>query len=158
MGVLYLHALKLIKDEDEAEDIIHELFITLWIKAPELNFSTPLDAYLYRSVKNRVFNALQHQKVKTAHLESLQAYIDAGHWETDEAIQAAELALQIEKEVNRMPKKMREVFELSRKANLSHKEIADELGISDKTVKKQINNAIKILRVKFNALIMSILF
>jgi RNA polymerase sigma-70 factor (ECF subfamily) len=43
---------------------------------------------------------------------------------------------------------MREVFELSRKQHLSHKEIAEQLGISEKTVKSQVNNALKILRVK----------
>jgi RNA polymerase sigma factor (sigma-70 family) len=52
---------------------------------------------------------------------------------------------------------MREVFLLSRKANLSHKEIAETLGISDKTVKKQINNAIHQLRLKINALLFSAL-
>jgi RNA polymerase sigma-70 factor (ECF subfamily) len=158
MGVLYLHALKLLKDEHEAEDIIHELFLSLWTKASELNFNTPLANYLYRSVKNRVFNALNHQKIKTNHLESLQSYIDAGHYQTDEAILAAELAREIEIEIAQMPARMREVFELSRKANLSHREIANELGISDKTVKKQINNAIKLLRVKFNSLLFSLLF
>jgi RNA polymerase sigma-70 factor (ECF subfamily) len=157
MGVLYLHALKLLKDEQEAEDIIHELFLSLWTKAPDLNFNTPLANYLYRSVKNRVFNSLNHQKIKSSYLESLQSYIDAGHYQTDEAVLAAELAREIEKEIAQMPAKMREVFELSRKANLSHREIAEELGISDKTVKKQINNAIKLLRVKFNSLLISIL-
>jgi len=158
MGVLYIYALKLLKDEQECEDILHELFLALWAKAATLNFNTPLANYLYRSVKNRAFDALAHRKIKTSHLESLQSYIDAGHYQTDEAVLAAELAKEIEKEVAKMPAKMREVFELSRKANLSYKEIAGELGISDKTVKKQVNNAIKILRVKFNSLLFSILF
>jgi RNA polymerase sigma-70 factor (ECF subfamily) len=47
---------------------------------------------------------------------------------------------------------MREIFELSRKKFLSHKEIADVLDISDKTVKKQINNAIRILKLRLNIL------
>jgi RNA polymerase sigma-70 factor (ECF subfamily) len=158
VGVLYLHALKLLKDEHEAEDIVHELFLSLWTKVPDLNFITPLSNYLYRSVKNRVFNALDHGKIKIRHLESLQSYIDAGHYQTDEAVLAAELAREIEKEVAHMPDKMRKVFELSRKANLTYKEIAEQLGISDKTVKKQINNAIKLLRVKFNSLLFNLLF
>ena len=158
MGVLYIYALKLLKDEQETEDILHELFLALWTKAPTLNFNTPLANYLYRSTKNRAFDALTHRKIKANYLESLQGYINAGHYQTDEAVLAAELIKEIEKEVARMPAKMREVFELSRKANLSHKEIASELGISDKTVKKQVNNAIKLLRIKFNSLLFSILF
>lgn len=150
MELLYLHALKRIKDEKEAEDLVHDLFITLWERGPDIQFNVPLSAYLYRAVKNKVINALAHRHIKTNYLESLQHYIDQGVYTTDEAVRVAELARQIEKEVERMPKKMRQVFELSRNSNLSHKEIAERLGISDKTVKKQIGNAIKILRDNVN--------
>jgi RNA polymerase sigma-70 factor, ECF subfamily len=150
MGLLYLHALKMVKDEHEAEDIIHELFTSLWVNATEITINITLSAYLYRAVKNKVINVLAHQKIKGTYLESLQKYIDAGNWNTDESVRARELAFQIEKEVALMPAKMREVFELSRAAGLTHKQIAERLNISDKTVKKQINNALKILRLKIN--------
>ncbi|WP_256003399.1 MULTISPECIES: RNA polymerase sigma factor [Pedobacter] len=150
MELLYLHARKRLKDEDEAEDLIHDLFITIWEKRSELNFGGALSAYLYRAVKNKVINALAHRHIKTNYLDSLQQYIDAGDFNTDEAMRAKELAEQIEKEVSRMPRKMQEIFLLSRNANLSHKEIAEQLGISDKTVKKQVGNAIKILKDNIN--------
>ncbi|MNI50552.1 RNA polymerase sigma factor [compost metagenome] len=63
-----------------------------------------------------------------------------------------ELAERIELEVAQLPAKMREVFELSRNAHLSHREIALRMDISDKTVKKQMNNALKILRLKLGSL------
>jgi len=148
--VLFLHALKRLKDEDEAEDLIHDLFATLWDRAADIEFNLNLSAYLYRAVKNKVINALSHRHIKTNYLDSLQAHIDAGVYNTDEAIRVKELAEQIENEVSRMPKKMREVFQLSRNFNLSHKEIAEQLGISDKTVKKQVGNAIKILKENIN--------
>jgi RNA polymerase sigma-70 factor (ECF subfamily) len=148
--LLYLHALKKLKDEDEVEDLIHDLFIALWERASEIQFNVNLSAYLYRAVKNKVINTLAHSHIKTNYLESLQEYIDAGVYNTDEAVSVKELAQQIEQEVSRMPKKMREVFQLSRNSNLSHKEIAEQLGISDKTVKKQVGNAIKILKDNIN--------
>ncbi|MDB5157205.1 MAG: polymerase subunit sigma-70 [Mucilaginibacter sp.] len=157
MGVLYLHALKMVKDEHEAEDIVHELFISLWLNAAEVTINITLSAYLYRAIKNKIFNIFAHQKIKLTHLESLQEYINAGNWQTDELMRARELSFQIEKEVSSMPAKMREVFELSRNAGLSYKEIAERLNISDKTVKKQINNALKILRLKIN-LFLTLLF
>jgi len=150
MGILYVHALKMLRDADEAEDVVAELFTSLWEKAADLNFNNTLSAYLYRAVKNKVFNILAHRKIKEAYFESLQTYIDGGEWNTTELYRAKELAKIIENEVAKMPSKMREVFEMSRNLNLSHKEIAAELGISDKTVKKQINNAIKMLRLKVN--------
>ncbi len=158
MGVLYLHALKLVKDEDEAQDILHELFAALWTKAPELVLKNTLSAYLYRAVKNRVFDVLTHRKIKQSYLESLQDYIDQGSWNTDETLRAKELSDLIEKEVTHLPAKMREIFELSRKADKSYKEIAEELTLSDKTVKKQINNAIKILRLKIHTLLLVLPF
>jgi len=146
----------MVKDEHEAEDLVHELFVSLWLNAAEMTINVTLSAYLYRAIKNRIFNLFAHQKVKVTHLESLQAYINAGDWQTDDQLRAKELALLIEKEVSQMPVKMREVFELSRNAGLSYKEIAERLDISDKTVKKQINNALKILRLKINLFFMFI--
>jgi RNA polymerase sigma-70 factor (ECF subfamily) len=58
------------------------------------------------------------------------------------------MLLIIEKEIADLPAKMREVFELSRKTFLSHKEIAGQLDLSEKTVRNQVNNALKVLRVK----------
>lgn len=148
--LLYLQALKKLKDEHEAEDLIHDLFITVWERAADIALKVTLSAYLYKAVKNKVINVLAHRHIKTNYLDSLQQYIDAGVYNTDEAVRVKELAHQIEEEVSRMPKKMREVFQLSRDANLTHKEIAKQLGISDKTVKKQVGNAIKILRDNIN--------
>ncbi|MNL67317.1 RNA polymerase sigma factor [compost metagenome] len=59
----------------------------------------------------------------------------------------------IEKEIAALPQKMREVFELSRKQNLSHKEIAEQLGISEQTVSKQVTNALKILKTKLGLML-----
>jgi RNA polymerase sigma-70 factor (ECF subfamily) len=153
MGLLYIHAFKILKDEQEAEDILQEIFTALWIKGPALVLNNTLSAYLYRAVKNRVFDVLSHRKVKQSYVDSLEEFLNKGQWNTDEIVQEQELARMIESEIALLPKKMREVFELSRISGKSHKEIAHELDISDKTVKKQINNAIKILRVKVNLLI-----
>jgi RNA polymerase sigma-70 factor (ECF subfamily) len=136
-GVLYLHALKMLKNEDEVEDILHELFTNLWLKANELTLQPTLSAYLYRATKNRVIDVFRSSRIRSSYLESLQTIIDAGSENTEETILANELAGRIEKEVARLPEKMREVFELSRKQQLSHKEIAEQLNISDKTVKNR---------------------
>jgi RNA polymerase sigma-70 factor (family 1) len=156
-GVLYAHALKLLRDGDDVSDILHELFISLWVKRTELSLAPTLSAYLYRSVKNRVINAFEKSRIRQSYLDSLQSYVNAGSPVTEETIRVNELTLQIENEVARLPVKMREIFELSRKNQLNHKEIADTLGISPKTVKKQISNVIHRLRMKINILVFSFL-
>jgi RNA polymerase sigma-70 factor (ECF subfamily) len=148
--ILYIHAIKLVKDPDEAQDILHDLFTALWDKAAELNTSIPLRAYLFKSIKNRVFDLFSRLKVRSGRLLSLQEFMEQGKWVTDEALREKELIDIIEKEVGLLPAKMQTVFKMSRNENLSYREIAEELCISDKTVKKQVSNAIKILRKRIS--------
>jgi RNA polymerase sigma-70 factor (ECF subfamily) len=150
-GVLYIHALKLLKDQDEAQDVIHELYTALWNKASDFNLDIPLKAYLYRGVKNRIFDIFAHQKVRSSYVAKFAEVIEEGAWITDEKLREKELVAAIEAGLDLLPAKMREVFELSRFANLSHKEIGKELNISDKTVKTQVHNALHILRLKINS-------
>jgi RNA polymerase sigma-70 factor (ECF subfamily) len=145
-SLLYIHACKLLKESGEAEDCVQEVFSGLWQKAGQLEISVSLSSYLYTSIRNRVLNRIEHKRVKDAYLFSMQRFMKEGESIIDEELRVRELTALIEKEIAALPEKMREVFELSRREELSHKEIAEKLKISDKTVKKQVSNAIKILR------------
>ncbi len=157
-GVLYVHAMKMLRDEDEVKDVLQELFATLWKNSERLHLTNSLSAYLYTAVRNKIFDLIEHQKVKKEYAGHIAAFISSGISTTDEQIRIRELQHLIEKEISELPPKMREVFELSRKYYLSHKQIADKLGVSDKTVRKQINNAIKILRLKLNVPAITLFF
>jgi len=146
--ILHTHAYKWMRDREEAMDIIHELFVTLWDKRESIQFSTSLSGYLYVSLRNKIFNRVSRQKLESQYITSLQSFIDRGDCITDHRVREKELSMLIEKEISALPVKMREVFELSRKSNLSHKEIAEQLGLSDQTVRKHIQHALKILREK----------
>ncbi|MGZ3765194.1 MAG: RNA polymerase sigma factor [Mucilaginibacter sp.] len=149
-GVLYIHAYKMLRDEDEAKDVVQELFTKLYSKASIICLRTTLSAYLYTSVRNRILDIIAHRRIKTDYLASLEEFVRQGAYTTDQLMREKELAFQIEKEVSLLPEKMRQIFEMSRNANLSHKEIAVKLDISDKTVKKQISNALKLIKVKLH--------
>jgi RNA polymerase sigma-70 factor (family 1) len=146
--VLFVHALKRVNDKEHAKDIIQELFTALWDKRHDLDLRSHLSGYLYTSVRNRIIKAYSHQQVEDSYLTSLATSINDGVCITDYKVRENTLAAIIEKEINELPEKMRDVFILSRKHHLSHKEIALQLGIEETTVKKQISNALKILRVK----------
>lgn len=150
--VLYLHALKRIRDREEAKDIVQDLFITLWDRREELDLKTHLSGYLYTAIRNRVIKLIAHQKVESSYITSLKDVVNAAVCVTDHRARANSLAAIIEKEIEELPEKMREVFILSRKHHLSHKEISQQLGIEETTVKRQISNAIKILKVKLGLL------
>ncbi len=157
-GVLYRHALTMLNNKEEVNDIIHELFLALWIKREELQVNIKLSSYLYRSVRNRILDYIARNKFVTAYIDSIQEYIQAAVPITEQEVRLSELKALIEREVAALPPKMREIFEMSRKLELSNKEIAAQLNISDKTVKKQINNALKILRPKINLFLAAIPF
>jgi len=147
---LYHHAYKMLKDQDEAQDLIQELFTSFWIKGKELDLITSVSSYFYASTRNRILNIFEHNRVHDHYVLSLGEFLSSVEMCVDELVIEKELAEIIEGEIKQMPPKMREIFELSRKEDLSHKEIADYLAISDKTVKKQISNALKILRMKIS--------
>ncbi|WEK18994.1 MAG: RNA polymerase sigma-70 factor [Candidatus Pedobacter colombiensis] len=145
---LFLHAFRRLNDKEEAQDVIHELFAGLWNKRAELTIRSSLAAYLYTSVRNRIMDVISHLQVETKYVNSLQNFIDQGYCITDHRVRERQLSALIEKGIAELPPKMREVFELSRKQVMSHKEIAAQLNISEQTVRKQVNNALKILRSK----------
>ena len=151
--VLFLHAVKRIGDREQAKDIIQELFTTLWDKRAELDLKSHLSGYLYTSVRNRVIKSFTRHQIESDYLTSLAASINDDNCITDHKVRQSSLAAIIENEINELPEKMREVFILSRKHNLSHKEIAHQLGIEETTVKKQISNALRILRVKLGIIV-----
>lgn len=154
-GVLFLHARKILGNDEEAKDVLQELFTTLWIKKNSISLKSSLSAYLYAAVRNRIFDMISHRKIEEKYIASLAAFIEKGEYVTDQQLLEQELKEAIEKEVALLPPKMREVFELSRNQELSYKEIADQLHISDKTVKKQVNNALHILREKLDTVFTS---
>lgn len=148
--LLYVAACKIIKDEDEAKDVVQEVFVSLLSKGSAIDIKGSVSNYLYTAVRYKVLDFISRKKVRTDYLDSLNDYVSTGNYTTDRALIEKEINAEMEKEIQNLPLKMKEVFELSRKEELSHKEIAETLNISDKTVKKQISNAIKLLKPKFN--------
>ncbi|MGV3502600.1 MAG: RNA polymerase sigma factor [Adhaeribacter sp.] len=146
--VLYVHAYKRLQDKEEAQDVIQEVFASLWDKKEIIALEGNLPAYLFAAVRNRIFNNLSHKRCETHYLQSLQHFIDKGLCQTDYLVRENQFYTLIEKEIAALPPKMQEVFSLSRNGYLSHKQIAATLNLSEQTVKKQVNNALRILRTK----------
>lgn len=157
-GILYGHAYRLLEDHDEAEDIIQDVFLTLWQKRADLNISVSFSSYLYITVRNRIFKLFARKKIAARYTESLQKFIDKDHNQTDEKLLERELAGIIEREVEALPEKMREVFLLSREGTRSYKEIGQQLDISEKTVRNQVYNALQLLKVKINSFLTLLIF
>jgi len=151
-GVLHGHAYKKLGNLEEARDLIQELFSALWNRRDTLPDTHNLSGYLYTTLRNRILDFVAHQQVEHKYLRSLQNFITEANFITDRQVRERELTRLIEDAVNELPPKMREVFLMSRQAGKSHKEIAEELNISESTVKNHIKAALKVLRTKLGLL------
>lgn len=135
-------AMKYVGDLDEARNLVHEVFITVWEKYDTLPNDTNYRSYLFTSVRNRSLNYLRDQK---KHL-TLEKVPDQSLATETSLIETAELEKEIELAINLLPEKCRQVFELNRLEGLKYAEIAEKMGISVKTVEAQMSKALRVLR------------
>lgn len=145
-SLLLKHAIGMLKNDNLAQDAVQDVFQVLWEKHQVLDIHTSLSSFLYASVRYRILDLLKRHKIEDRFLSTLQSEIESGITSTDDAIAEKELARKIEEGLDKLPLKMRRVFELSRVYEYSYREISEELNLSDNTVKRQISNALKIMR------------
>ena len=145
---LHAYAFTVLKDEDEAEEMVQQVFFKLWDRSGHLSFSGPIAAYLYRAVHNESLNFLKHQKVKASHQLHV-AYSMKNKTEHGQAkMMRKELENKFREALNELPEQCRTVFQLSRFEDMKYREIADKLDISVKTVENHMGKALKLLRTK----------
>lgn len=142
---LFIFARKKTGSEEEAQDLIHEVFSMLWEKRAELKISSEPSAYLFFVLKNKIFDLFRHKKVSNLYIERFSSLVSY-QTDSDYLIRHNNMSGLIESEIATLPVKMRQVFELSRKSNLNRKQIAIELGLSEQTVKSHMHRALTILK------------
>jgi RNA polymerase sigma-70 factor, ECF subfamily len=132
--------------QQAAEDIVQDLFVYLWLKHNQINITSSLKNYLFTSVKNRAIDYIKHEKIKVDRLNSLSD--SDGLTNNLSSFWFAESELQeiVEKGLEKLTPRCREIFQLSRFDGLKNQEIAEKLSISKRTVELQVSNALKILR------------
>lgn len=148
--LLVIHVNNMVREQDYAQDIVQEVFTWIYQNARTLEVKSTLAAYLYTAVRYKVLNAIAQKKTRVNYLNSIAEYKLPAGSSTDQHILLKELAEIIELEIQKMPPRMKEIFELSRKKHLSHKEIGDLLGLSENTVNVQIQRALKGMRKNKN--------
>ena len=125
-----------LRDRTSAEEIVLDTFTHIWQHAGELRISTSVRAYLFRAVRNRALNRLRDQRTDGIPIEGPEPLFT-----NPEALQ-----LEVQKAVDALPDRCREVFRKSREEGLSNAAIADQMRISVKTVEAQITKALRRIR------------
>ena len=134
--------MKYVGDIEEAKNLVHEVFISLWEKFESLPADTNYRSYLYTSVRNRSLNFIRDRKQQF----SIESVSEQSNAIESDALEVKELETEIELAINSLPEKCRMVFEMSRYEELKYAEIANKMGISVKTVEAQMTKALGILR------------
>jgi len=147
---LYFFLLGYTKSHYETEEILQNIFITIWENRNELNESYNLKNYLYKIAVNKAFNYLKHKAVQQAYINYFSKCESAQDNYTEKEFMHNELKENIEYILDNMPDQQRQIFIMSRFEGYNNKEIAGKLGISVRTVENQIYRALQILRSKLS--------
>ena len=133
-------------DMAAAEDMVQQVFVKFWETRSSLNVQWSVKAYLYKMVHNRGLNRIRDAKTeerfKTHHASRMSEQFD------HQPGAAKELSERIQKALEALPTECRRVFELSRFEELKYREIAEQLGISIKTVETQMGKALRLMRTE----------
>lgn len=134
------------KSIEDADEIVNDTFLAVWEKKDQLILDDTLKSYLYTIVKNKSLNWLKKRKVE---LTELDANFDLADSNTSaiEILQAKETEAAIYELIEKLPNKCKQIFVLSRKEQMSNKEIAILLELSEKTIENQITIAIKMIKI-----------
>ncbi|MCD6354868.1 MAG: RNA polymerase sigma-70 factor [Prolixibacteraceae bacterium] len=145
---LVVFARQIVLNLDEAEEIVQDFFVQLWVGRKKIKNASTLKNYLFVSVKNRAFNFLKKEQIREKVLNELRQMIETDILYQPDLFVVSELQEQINNAFSKLPDRTHEIFQLSRLKGLSNTEIATQLNLSKRTVETQISNALKILRAE----------
>lgn len=144
------YANSILKEMDESEEIVQNLFLGIWEKRANLEITISLKSYLYRAVHNHCLNRIKHLKVREEYQQYATNFYDVSHESVSNTVMKNELEQKIEEAISKLPEQCRVVFSLSRFEELKYHEIAEKLAISPKTVENHIGKALKLLRIELS--------
>lgn len=143
---LIYFAMRFLKSCEYAEDVFQDAFTVVWQSRRFIDPDASFSSYLYTIIRNRLLNQLRdaanEEKLKESILSQALDYTD----DTKREVMLNDLKFIISRALEQLTPRQRKIFEMSREAQLSHKEIAGELGISVNTVQEHISSSLKIIR------------
>lgn len=159
-------AIEYVLNEEDAENIIHEVFLNILEKKIDILSIENIGGYLLVSLKNRCIDFIRKKKVELEMIETMRSEYyhalvlgyDTLASLNDDVLSDSEINIKIQTAIDNLSPKCREIFIMSKIERKKHKQIAEDLGISVKTIESQISIAFKKLRIELGKYISLMLF
>jgi RNA polymerase sigma-70 factor, ECF subfamily len=150
--LLYQHARRVLGEDLLAEDIVQDIFVRLYQKMGDIPSNLNIRKWLYSCVRNRAIDEIRKGQVRKQYIQHLDNNLNLPQSMADHRLLEQDLNAQIDAEIAKLPPKTKQVFELSWRNHLSHREIAQNTSVSLGTIRKQFQNAVKVLRENLHRL------
>ncbi len=148
---LYFFSKGYLKSEEDAEEIVQEVFIKIWNNRKELSVEKSFESYLFTIAKNGILNTIRKSKSEQAYLNYAKIHPEKNVL-LDEELNFIELDAAYKKIVENLSPRRKEIYLLSREQHLSNNEIAEKMNISVKTVENQMTSALSEIRKNLRSL------
>lgn len=145
---LYIKALRKLHSEEDAQDVVQGIFISLWRNRQQIKVDDSLAPYLFTALKYAIIKVVYRKAQKGQLLPLSILDLEKYTTENSSAFEYKELKASIDTEVARLPDRMREIYRLSRVQHMRNAEIAEMLNISEQTVKNTLSVTLKRLKSK----------
>lgn len=147
---LYAFAYKMLKSKEQAEEVVHDAFLSAWNNRDRINASLPITPYIYTITKRLALNALRQIANSQRAVDELWKQLEDRTNLTEEAILFNDLQRFAESKVALLPPQQQQIFRMSKEEGLSHEEISQKLHLSKNTVRNHLFLALKTLRQHLN--------
>ena len=147
---LYTFSFRLLKNKEQAEEVVHDTLINVWMNRERLNPEFPIAPYLYTITRRLALNALRQIATSQKAIDQLWLNMEKVSNDTEESILKEDLQRFTEAALVNLPPQQQQIFRMSRFDGMNYDEIAEKLNISRNTVKNHLVAALKTLRIHFN--------
>ena len=145
---LYHYTLQFVKSTDISEELLQEVFIKIWLKRKELNEKKDFTSFLFVITRNIIYDHLRKTATRNLLIKTYFEFKELISNRTSDDIQSREYEILLNHIIKELPEQKQKIYILSRKEGKSNQEIADVLGISPKTVKNNLWEVLKIIKIQ----------
>jgi RNA polymerase sigma-70 factor (family 1) len=131
---------------DDARDLLHDMFVKLWENREQINITSTLQSYLFAIIRHRIIDKIRKNITREEYASMRQSLNAAYQDSADKLVEVKELRQTIEKSLDQLSPRVKEIYKLSKEEGLNNQEIAQRLNLSEQTVKNQLSAALKHLR------------